>query len=52
MPVRGTVCGLPVALSLIEMLAVRALVAVGVKVALIEQDAPAASDPPQVLVSA
>jgi hypothetical protein len=49
-PVRGAVCGLPAALSLTEMLAVREPDAVGVNVAVTEQDAPAASDAPQVFV--
>jgi len=51
-PVRLTVCGLPAALS--EMLtdAVRVPVAVGVNVTLIVQLPPAATELPQVLVSA
>jgi len=43
LPVSGTVCGLPVALSVTEMLAVRLPVAVGVKVTEMVQLAPAAS---------
>jgi len=48
-PVRGTVCGLPVALSLTLMLAVRAPRAVGTKVMLMVQLASFASDVPQVV---
>jgi hypothetical protein len=51
-PVRETVCGLPVALSVIETFAVRVPAAVGVKVTLIVQLALAFTLPPQVLVSA
>ena len=50
-PVRGTVCGLPVALSATLMLAVRVPDAVGVNVTLMEHDAPADTDDPQVFVS-
>ena len=50
-PVRFTVCGLPVALSVTVMVPVWLPVAVGVKVTLIEQFAPAASVAPQVVVS-
>jgi hypothetical protein len=41
--VSATLCGLPVALSVIATEALRAPVAVGLKVTLIEQFAPAAS---------
>lgn len=41
-PLRATVCGLPLALSVTEILAVRAPVAVGLKVTLIVQFAPPA----------
>jgi hypothetical protein len=51
-PVRPTTCGLPVALSVIVIVPVCVPVAVGVKVTLIEQFAPAASEAPQVVVSA
>jgi hypothetical protein len=51
-PVRPTTCGLPAALSVIVIVPVCVPVAVGVKVTLIEQFAPAASDAPQVVVSA
>jgi hypothetical protein len=50
-PVSATVCGLPAALSATLTFAVRVPEAVGVNVTLMEQDAPAATDPPQVLVS-
>src|SRR5207237_2751834 len=43
LPLKATVCGLPVALSVILTLALRVPVAVGVKVALMVQEAPAAS---------
>ena len=49
-PVRPTVWGLPVALSLIISEAVRVPVAVGVKVTLIVQLEPAATEEPHVLV--
>jgi hypothetical protein len=49
-PVSGTLCGLPAALSVTLTLAVRVPLAVGVKVTLIEHDAPAATDDPHVLV--
>jgi hypothetical protein len=49
-PESATVCGLPVALSLIDRLAVRPFLANGVKVMLMVQLAPAATDVPQVLV--
>ncbi len=49
-PLRPTVCGLPAALSMMLSVAFRVPVAVGVKVTLIEQLAPAASDVPQVLL--
>jgi hypothetical protein len=49
-PISGTLWGLPVALSVTVMLAVREPVAVGVKTALMEHDPPAATDPPQLLV--
>jgi hypothetical protein len=51
-PVSVTVCGLPVALSVIVSVPVRVPPAVGVKVTLIVQLAPAATVDPQVLVSA
>ena len=51
-PVKFTVCGLPVALSVMVRLAVRLPVAVGAKVTLIAQLAPAATELPQVVVSA
>lgn len=50
-PVRPTTCGLPAALSVIVIVPVCVPVAVGVKVTLIEQFAPAASEAPQVVVS-
>jgi hypothetical protein len=49
-PERPTVWGLPLALSLILTEAVRLPLAVGVKVTLIVQLAPAATELPQVLV--
>jgi hypothetical protein len=49
-PVRATVCGLPLALSVMLTAAVRLPVAEGVKVTLIVQLAPAATELPQVLV--
>jgi hypothetical protein len=49
-PVRATLCGLPGALFVIVTLAARFPVAVGLKVALIEQFAPAATLAPQVFV--
>src|SRR5438874_2124413 len=42
-PLKGTLCGLPDALSLMDKLAVRVPVAVGVKVTLTVHEAPAAS---------
>lgn len=48
-PVRGTVCGVPAALSPTEMLAVRMPAATGVKVALMVHDAPTATEAPQLL---
>ena len=50
MPLRLTVCGEPVALSVIATEADRLPVAEGVKVAEIVQLAPAASEVPQVLL--
>jgi len=50
-PLKVTVCGLLVALSVMVTAAVRVLMVVGLKVTLIEQLAPAASDVPQLLVS-
>jgi hypothetical protein len=50
-PLRGTVCGLPLALSAIETDAVRVPLAAGLKMTLIVQLAPAATVLPQVLVS-
>src|SRR5271155_4279294 len=50
-PDKGMVCGLPLALSAIETEAVRAPLAVGLKVTLIAQFALAAMLAPQVLVS-
>ncbi len=52
MPLRETVCGLPVALSVMLTDALRWPVAVGVKVTLMVQFAPALTLEPQVLVSA
>ena len=49
-PLRLTVCGLPVALSVLVRVPVRFPVAVGVKVTLIVQLAPALSALPQLLV--
>src|SRR5437899_310696 len=49
-PVRLTDCGLPAALSVMVIAPVRVPVAVGVKVTLMAQLAPAATDVPQVLV--
>jgi hypothetical protein len=51
-PVRLTVCGLPAALSEMLTNAVRVPVAVGLNVTLIVQLPPAATELPQVLVSA
>jgi hypothetical protein len=51
-PVRLTVCGLPAALSEMLTVAVRIPAAVGVNVTLIMQLLFAATEPPQVLVSA
>ena len=52
MPLRGTVCGLPVALSVNETVPLTLPAIVGKRVTLITQFAPAASVAPQVLVSA
>src|SRR5437667_426111 len=49
-PVMLTMCGLPAALSVMVIAPVRVPVAVGVKVTLMAQLAPAATDVPQVLV--
>ena len=49
-PVRLTVCGLPVALSVTVIAPGRLPVTVGVNVTLMEQLAPAAREAPQVLV--
>ena len=49
-PVRLTVCGLPVALSLTVIVPGWLPVTVGVKVTLMEQLAPTATEAPQVLV--
>jgi hypothetical protein len=49
-PERGTVCGLPVALSVRVTAAVRVPAAAGLKVTLIEQYEPAATLDPQLLV--
>src|SRR5450432_1259936 len=49
-PVRLAVCGLPAALSVTVTVPVRVPAAVGVKVTLMEQLAPAATELPQVLV--
>jgi hypothetical protein len=49
-PVRVAVCGLFVALSVTTTVPERVPVAVGVNTTLIAQLAPAATDPPQVLV--
>lgn len=51
-PRSGTTCGLPAASSVMVSVPVRVPVAVGVKVTLISQLAPAATEAPQVLVSA
>src|SRR5256712_666884 len=51
-PVRLTMCGLPAALSVMVIAPVRVPVAVGVKVTLMVQLAPAATEVPQVLVCA
>ncbi len=51
-PLKPTVCGEPVALSVIVIDAVRAPVAVGLNVTLIEQVPLTASDAPQLFVSA
>ncbi len=51
-PVRLTVCGLPEALSVMLKVPVRVPDAVGVNVTLMVQLAPAATEPPQVSVSA
>jgi hypothetical protein len=50
-PLNATVCGLPGALSVIVRAADRAPAAVGLKVTLIVQVAPAATDVPQVLTA-
>jgi hypothetical protein len=49
-PVRLTLCGLPVALSVIVIVPGWLPTAVGVKVTLMEQLAPGATEAPQVLV--
>ena len=49
-PERATVCGLPVALSVTVIVPGWLPAAVGVKVTLMEQLAPAATEAPQVLV--
>jgi hypothetical protein len=51
-PDRATVCGLPVALSVTVIVPGWLPVAVGVNVTVMEQLAPAATEAPQVLVSA
>ena len=51
-PVKPTVCGLPTALSEMLIVPLRVPVAVGVKVTLIVQLAPAASELPQLSVCA
>ena len=50
MPFRVTFCGLPGALSVIDKVAVRVPVCVGVKITLIRQLATGSTEPPQVLV--
>jgi hypothetical protein len=50
-PVRVTICGLPTALSVMVIAALRFPVAAGVKLTLIVQLAPAATELPQVVVS-
>lgn len=50
LPVRLRMCGLPAALSVITSVPVRAPEAVGVKVTLIVQSAPTATEAPQLLV--
>jgi hypothetical protein len=49
-PVSVTICGLPVALSVIERVAFSSLVVLGVKVRVITQFAPGSRVEPQVLV--
>jgi hypothetical protein len=49
-PLSGTCCGLPLALSVMLNAAVRVPVAVGLKVTLVVQLAPAANELPQVWV--
>lgn len=51
-PVMGTVCGLPAALSAMLMLAEREPLALGVKVANIVHDPPARTEEPQLLLCA
>ena len=51
-PVKVTVCGLPAALSLTVSVPLATVAAVGEKVTLMVQEAPAANDEPQVLVLA
>src|SRR5215467_10544831 len=51
-PVKPTVCGLPLALSLIVRVPVRVLIAAGVNFTLIAQEVPAATDVPQLFVCA
>src|SRR5690242_8848745 len=52
LPVRLIFCGLPAALSATEMTAVRVPSAVGLNVTVTKQLAPAASDVPQLLITA
>ena len=52
LPLKGTVCGLPAALSLMLSKAFRLPVAVGVKVTLMVQLPPAATEVPQLLLCA
>jgi hypothetical protein len=51
-PVNATTCGLPVALSVMEIEALRVPIPVGVKLTRIWQLAPTATEEPQVLVCA
>ena len=50
LPLRATVCGLPLALSVTDRVPVRVPVAVGLKFTLILQLAPAPKLPPQLVV--
>ena len=50
LPLRPTVCGLPLALSVTDRVPVRVPVAEGLKLTLIPQLAPALKPPPQLLV--